>query len=549
MKKTTRLIALTLLFLLTLSLTACQGNSGNPSGAGSQEAAPPQESGSPQESGGPQENISQQPTPFPPTSLPDLIVATGTDASQLDPHLCTDSATEVLNRNIYQNLVRYNANMEIIPELATDWSVSGDGLTWTFHLKEGVLFHDGTPFNAEAVKVSFERILAPETASPRRSVLEMIEEVRAIDDTTVDILTAYPCGSFLQQLCHPAGGIISPKAVEEFGIERLLENPCGTGPLMLREWQRGERLIFDAFSGYHDGAPAFNSITFNIVPDDAARAMLIEAGQCDMALRLPVNEVKRLRGTANLNIIESPTIMTMYFALNNQKDTMKDPRVRQALNYAVDMDSIVRNVVSDFSEPADSVISPYTWGYAPVGGYPFDPEKAKDLLKEAGYEDTYEFTLWTPVGRYLMDLQVAEAIQAQMKEIGVTMHIEQWEFQALMEEVKKGEFDAVLLGWSPSTGDADQGMYPVFHSSQFPPQSNRAHYANPEVDALLDAAKREVDPVKRAKMYEDAQRIIIEEAAWLLLYYPKQALATTSAISGAELLPTEHILFAKVKKG
>jgi peptide/nickel transport system substrate-binding protein len=480
-------------------------------------------------------------------AFPDLVVATGTDASTLDPHLCTDSATEVLNRNIYQNLVRYNANMDIIPELATEWSVSADGLTWTFKLKAGVKFQDGTPLNAEAVKINFERILNPDTASPRRSVLEMIANVNPVNETTVEITTSYPCGSFLQQLCHPAGGIASPKAIEAHGLE-LGRNPCGTGPLMLKEWSPGERLVFDVYKDFHGGAPEIGTVTFNIVPDDAARAMLIEAGQCDVALRLPVNEVKRLRGSASLNITESATIMTMYIALNNQKDALKDQRVREALNLAVDMDSIVRNVVSDFSETADSVISPFTWGYYPVGAYPYDPEKARSLLKDAGYDNNLEITLWTPVGRYLMDLQVAEAIQAQLAEVGVNMKIEQWEFQALMEEVKKGIHDAVLLGWSPSTGDADQGMFPVFHSTQHPPGSNRALYINERVDELLAGAKREVDADERALMYAEAQTIIMDDAAWILLYYPKQALVTTSGVSGLEMLPTEHILFAQASK-
>ncbi|MCL1848598.1 MAG: glutathione ABC transporter substrate-binding protein [Clostridiales bacterium] len=553
MKKYTRSIALALIMLLAFSLAAC-GNSGSQSSGSSSSSSSSTQSGAPAAatstpSSTPAANApgSAAPAVVSPASLPDLIVATGTDASTLDPHLCTDSATEVLNRNIYQNLVRYNEEMKIIPELATDWSVSADGLVWTFNLKNGIKFQDGTPFNAEAVKVNFERILSPDTASPRRSVLEMIAEVEAKDDATVLITTAYPCGSFLQQLCHPAGGIASPKAIGEYGLD-LGRNPCGTGPLMLKEWRPAERLVFDAYADYHDGAPQFNSITFNIVPDDSVRAMLIEAGECDVALRLPVNEVKRLRGTSNLVITESATIMTMYIALHNQNGALKDQRIREALNLAVDMDSIVKNVVSDFSEVADSVISPYTWGYAPIGAYPYDPERARALLKDAGYENNYEFTLWTPVGRYLMDLQVAEAIQGQLANVGVKMNIQQWEFQALMDEVKKGEFDAVLLGWSPSTGDADQGMFPVFHSTQFPPGSNRAHYANAEVDELLDGAKREVDAGKRAQMYADAQRIIMEEAGWLLLYYPKQALTTTDKVSGIELLPTEHMLFAKTIK-
>ena len=181
--------------------------------------------------------------------------------------------------------------------------------------------------------------------------------------------------------------------------------------------------------------------------------------------------------------------------------------------------------------------------------YERDVEKAKELLAQAGYPDGIDLVLWTPTGRYLMDVQVAENLQAQWADAGIRVEIRQWEFQSLMSEVKKGEFDMVLLGWSPSTGDADQGLYPVFHSSQFPPNSNRAFFNNAEVDQLLENAKVEVNSEKRADLYKQAQKIIMEEAGWTFLYYPKQALAYRSNISGIEMLPTEHILLAKVQKG
>ncbi|MDR2931859.1 MAG: glutathione ABC transporter substrate-binding protein [Oscillospiraceae bacterium] len=537
MNRIKKILPLMLAMALIITLAGCNGgDSGSPSSDASQSAVSADSS-----------QAQSSPTDAPSDELKDLIVATGTDASTLDPHLCTDSATEVINKNIYQNLVRYTAEMEIVPELATEWTTSEDGKTWRFTLRDDLKFHDGTDFNAEAVKINFERILAEETASPRRSVFAMIESVTVVDPTHVDILTSYPCGSFLQQLCHPAGGMISPAAIETHGIENLGQNPCGTGPLMLKEWTPGEKLVFDIFQDYYAGAPKVKSVTMNIVPDSSTRAMLIESGQCDVALRLPVTEIERLRGDANLTVTEGSTVMTMYIALNNTKGALQDPNVRRALNLAVDIDSIVKNVVSNFSEAADSVISKHTWGHASIGAYPYDPEQAKQLLKDAGHENL-EITLWTPVGRYLMDIQVAEAIQAQLADVGVTLNIQQWEFQALMEEVKKAEFDAVLLGWSPSTADADQGLYPVFHSTQHPPQSNRALYSNADVDTLLEQAREEVDATKRADLYKQAQQIIMDDAAWLLLYYPNQALVTTKDVSGIELIPTEHMLFANVEK-
>ncbi len=476
-----------------------------------------------------------------------LTVAIGTDASTFDPHFCTDSATEVLNKNLYNNLVRFNATMEIVPDLATKWEVSPDGLTWTFDLREGVKFHDGTAFNAEAVKTSFERVLDEKNGSPRRSVLAMIKSIEAVSPTKVKLTTSYPTGSFLQQLAHPVAAIISPAAIAKYGKD-LSRNPVGTGPFKLKEWVSGDKIIMERNPSYFDGTPQIGQLAWKIVPEDSSRTMLIESGQADVVLRVPVADLARLRSKSDLSLLEGPTVMTMYVALNNSRGPLKDPRVRQAINYAVDKDAMAKNIVGGLGIVADAPISQSTWGYSKIGAYPVDKGKAKDLLKKAGYGKGFEMELWTPVGRYLMDRQVAENLQAQLADVGITIKIRPWEFQALMSEVKKGQFDSVLLGWSPSTGDADQGLYPVFHSSQFPPNSNRAFYNNPQVDKFLIDARQTTDAQARLALYKQAEQTIMDEAAWLFLYYPKQVVMTRANIKGVELLPTEHILFAKATK-
>ena len=477
----------------------------------------------------------------------DFTVAIGTDASTFDPHFTTDSATEVLNKNLYNNLVRFNAKMEIVPDLATKWAVSPDGLTWTFDLREGVTFHDGTAFDATAVKTSFDRLLDEKTASPRRSVLGMIKTIEVVDPTKLRITTGYPAGSFLQQLAHPVAAIISPAAITKYGKD-LSRHPVGTGPFKLVEWTSGDKIVMEANAKYFEGASAIERLVWKIVPEDFSRTMMIESGQADVAFRIPVADVARLRAKAGVAVLEGPTVMTMYVALNNSRGPLKDPKVRQAINYAVQKDVVVKDIVGGMGIEADAPISQSTWGYSKIGAYPLDRDKAKMLLKQAGYAKGFELELWTPVGRYLMDRQVAENLQAQLGEVGITVKIRPWEFQALMSEVKKGQFDAVLLGWSPSTGDADQGLYPVFHSSQFPPNSNRAFYNNPTVDKLLIDARQATDPKARLELYRQAEQIIMDDAAWLFLFYPKQVVLTRANVKGVELLPTEHILFAKATK-
>lgn len=517
--KSKKLLFWLVIIVMAVFLTACGGN------------APAEET-----SGGDEPQIAEE-----------LIVLTGSDASTFDPHFCTDSATEIFNKNMYNNLVKFNSDMELGPDLAESWDVSEDNLTWTFKLRQGVKFHDGTPFNGEAVKISFERVLNPDNGSPRRSVLEVIDKVEVVDENTVNITTKTPCGSLLQQLAHPVGAIISPAALETYG-DQFSSHPVGTGPFKFVEWKIGEELVLDCNKKYFDGAPQVAKVYFRVVPEDSTRSLLLESGSADIALRLPVTEIDRLEGNADISNSESDTVMTMYMALNNNKGFLKDVKVRQAMNYAVDKSVIVNDILGGLATVADAPISPYTWGYASIGDYPYDLEKAKQLLSEAGYANGLDLELWTPTGRYLMDTQVAENLQAQWAKAGINVKIKQWEFQALMSEVKKGEFDMVLLGWSPSTGDADQGLYPVFHSSQWPPASNRAHYSNAVVDKLLEDAKVEVDSDKRAQLYKQAQQTIMDEAAWTFLYYPKQALAFRSNISGVQILPTEHILLEDVVK-
>lgn len=363
----------------------------------------------------------------------------------------------------------------------------------------------------------------------------------------MNISTDVPCGALLQQLCHPVAAVISPKSLEDYG-EDISTHPVGTGAFKFVEWKTGEELVLERNTDYFKGAPAVEKVYFRVVPEDATRALLLQSGQADVALRLPVTETDRLESDPNVTIQKGDTVMTMYVALNNSKGVLQDEKVRQAMNYAVDKDVIVNDILGGMATVSDSPISPYTWGYNSSMKYACDVEKAKELLTEAGYPDGIELELWTPVGRYLMDTQVCENLQAQWEKAGIHVNIRQWEFQALMSEVKNGGFDMVLLGWSPSTGDADQGLYPVFHSSQFPPNSNRAFYNNPDVDALLDQAKTEVDETARREMYAKAEKTIMEDAAWTFLYYPKQALSYRSNISGIEMLPTEHIMLEKVTK-
>ncbi len=476
-----------------------------------------------------------------------LIVLTGADASTFDPHFATDSATELFNKNIYSNLTRFNAKMQIEPDLALSWNTSADGLEWTFRLRPNVMFHDGTKLTANDVKSSFERILNPEVGSPRRSVLSSIQKVEVKDALTVVLHTKYPTGALVQFLAHPAAAVISSAALKTYGRD-LAKNPVGTGPFKFKEWKLGEEIVLERFENYYDGEPMVRNVHFRIVPEDSVRALLLQSKQADVALLLPVTEVKRLSSDPNIKTLEVTSVMTYYYALNCTKPKLSDVRVRQALNYALDLDLIVGNILEGQGEVADAPLSKLTWGYSPIRKYPYDPEKAKALLAEAGSPNGIELELWHTVGRYLMDVQINENAQAQWAKAGIKIKIRQWEFQALMEAVKKGVHDMVYLGWSPSTGDADQALYATLHGSQWVPQSNRALYKNAAVDKLLADARVEVVPAVRADLYRQAMTIIMNECPWVFMFWPKEVLMYRSNVDGLVFLPTQHLLLGKATK-
>lgn len=475
----------------------------------------------------------------------ELRVAMGVDASTLDPHFATDIPTESINKNIYNNLVRFNANMEIVPDLAEEWNVSEDGLTWTFKLREGVYFHDRTPVNAQAVKASFQRLLNPDTRSPRRSLHSDITAVKVIDEYTVAFTTEKPSGAFLARLAHPSAAILSPAAINKWGAD-FGQHPVGSGPFKFQSWTPGEEITLVRNEQYFRGAPAISRLVYKVVPDASVRSLMLQSGEVDVAVRIPSDQVPLLKARRDIEVVETPSTMTMYIAMNETKKPFDNVLVRKALNYGVNKQEIVDYVLNGLAQVADAPISPVIWGYHSTGTYEYNPEKARKLLAQAGYPNGFSTTIWTPVGRYQQDLEVVEAIQAQLAKIGVDVEVVTWEFGAYIAELKKGQFDMVLLGWGPSTGDADWGLYPVFHSTQWPPGSNRAHYASATADALLEAARVEPDQVKRREIYREVQKVIVEDAPWIFLWYTKQIVAHSSNVVGMEVIPLEHILFEGV---
>ena len=473
-----------------------------------------------------------------------IVIAQGTDAVTLDPHNSTDSPTATVLSHIYETLYELTPAGEIVPHLATSATLSDDGLTWTLTLRDDVVFHNGAPLTAEVVKGSMERFIDPANGFTFAFLLNRIQEMVVIDDHTIEFRLNSTFAPFLAHLTHNSAAILHPDVVAEFG-EAFPENPVGTGPFRLESWQRGERLDLVRFDDYWGELPGVSGVRFLTVPEDTTRMALVETGEAHVAVRVPPQDVARIDANPNVTVQNVSGLRTIYIYFNHLMEPFGDVRVRQALNYAVDKEEIAEFVFGGAVRPSDAPIAPAIFGYEAVGPYAYDPERARELLAEAGFPDGLTIEMWSPTGRYPQDIQVAQAIQGQLAEVGVNAEITSIDWAAYLVATARPAAETyvpmALLGWGTVTGDADYGLYALFHSSQAP-NPNRAFYNNAVVDALLDEARTSNDPSLRQQLYADAQALIWNDAPWLFLYSESQVVAVRDNVRGFVIHPTERFM-------
>ncbi|WP_400164455.1 glutathione ABC transporter substrate-binding protein [Brevibacillus sp. TJ4] len=460
----------------------------------------------------------------------DVIVAYGAEPLTVDPHDANDAVSNQANVLLYDKLVTFDRDMNIVPELATDWSTSEDGLNMTFTLREGVTFQDGTPFNAEAVKVNFERVIDSSNNLSRHSLYsEFIESISADSEYQVTFRFKKPFGPAISTFAHGAGGIISPKAIQE--KQDIGKNPAGTGPYKLKEWIPGTSIVFEPNENYWGEKPKLNTITFKPVPENSSRSIMLENGEVDIISPVATQDIERLQQNDEITVAISPEFRNLYMAMNMSKPLFSDVKVRQAINYAVDKETIVDKILLGQAKVAEAAIGEKVQGYSAVGSYPYDPEKAKQLLAEAGVQPGTKITLWTPEGRYLMDSKIAEFIQANLQAVGFTVEFQKWEWSAYQQEMDNPDsnYDLMIGSWGASTGDADWGLRPLFTTTG---SNNYSKYSNPEVDRLIEQGLILSDLEERTKVYNEAMTIIKEDAPWLFLVEYKQAVGIRKNLEG-----------------
>ena len=478
-----------------------------------------------------------------------LVVGLVAEPVNLDPAQVTDLNSNRVGRRIVETLVTFpDESTQVVPGLAESWAISKDGLKYTFKLRKGVGFHDGTPLNAEAVKFSTERQIIPEHPFNKLGKYPFanyffgnVKAVEAVDPQTVEFILKEPRASFLAVLTAGAASIVSPTAVRKLGVDYPL-TPVGTGPFKFVAWDRGQRVVLEKNAGYWKHPVKIDRVIYRPIVEGQARLTELLTGALDLIVDTPPDFVPQLESNPKVMVLKQVGVHVWYLGINNQKKPFDDKRVRQALNYAVNKEALVRDVLKGTGSFSRGPVLPNTWGAdAALKAYPYDPERAKKLLAEAGYPSGFSTTLWVPESGSGMQLPVAMStvIQSNLKAVGVNVALQTMEWGAYLAKLRTKEQDLFALSWMAGNEDPDLVMYPLLHSSQWTPNGpNRALYKNEKYDELLHQARLTTDQKKRAELYREAQRILVDDAPWVFVDHEIQTAAHAKRVQGFKLHPS-----------
>jgi len=472
-------------------------------------------------------------------------IAIGVDADSMDPIQGTTTTIDNILDYMVETLIGIDENGALVPVLATDWSTSEDGLTMDLTLRQGVVFHDGTPFNADAVVWNIQRLLDPEVNVPRRGPYAPITSAEAIDEYHVRLHLSQPAPYMAGALTQTTGAIISPASVDLEGNSYTnITRPVGTGPYVFESRALGERIVVRRFDDYWGEKPYYEQVVFQVVPEATTRESLLLAGQVDMIILPPASDIPALDANPSVEVVFGPSNRTIFIVINTTKPYLNDKRVRQALNHAVDKEAIVQGILFGAADVMDAPMASSLFGYAPIGAYEYDPEKARQLLAEAGLQPgELVLDFMSPTGRYVQDFPAAQAIANYLADVGVVANLRTMDWPTyvgtMTQPVETNETNLHLLGWAPAYMDASQQML-QFMQSQHPPAGlATSFYTNPEVEELIARANSTVDDAQRAALYQEASRLIWDDAPWIFLWVQRFPIVHSANVTNIGGLPNE----------
>jgi peptide/nickel transport system substrate-binding protein len=501
-----------------------------------------------------------QATAAEPKSGGTLVAAMVAELESMDPPQGSAQSTIGVTANVYESLLQYGANsLDPEPALAESYEVSDDGLMWTFHLRQGVKFHDGTPFNAEAAKFSVDRILGLDDNPYYKETgpfplapyfFWAIKKTTAVDEYTLrfDLSAPFFLDAYLP---FPILVMVSPTAMKQYGKDFSL-HPSGTGPFMIEEWKRGEEIVLKKNPDYWGGAPYLDKVIYRPIPEEQVRYTELLGGGVDVAWNLPPDVVAQIKSNPDLVYYQTQLPHMWFVQLNTKAGPTSDVRVRQALNYAINKDALIQDVLNGMGVPLLSCVSSTLKQFNPNPKikYAYDPEKAKQLLAEAGYPDGFETIFWvTESGSGMQSPKaMAEAMQADLAAIGIRVSIETFEWTSFLQKVNQGLPDNVGLSEMSWFG---MEPYNVPHLALMtemisPKGFNTGYYSNPKLDELLAKAPGTRDPDAFNKIFIDVQDICAEDAPWIFVDTEVQPAASATKVKDFILHPASLFYFKRV---
>lgn len=443
-----------------------------------------------------------------------VVVATASDIATLDPQSePTTNFSQLLQ--CFENLIEIDENLEVQPALATSWEMV-DETTWVFSLRPDVQFHNGETMTADDVVWGLNRILeSPATSGPRKSYVAWLESAEVIDPLTVQLNTSIPYPSVLIASYMPI--IIPKKYFEEVGPEGFNKAPVGTGPYRIDSWSVNQSLDLSAFDGYWGGAPPIPQATFRVIPEESTRINELVTGGVDIVLNLTPSRIAELEGNPDITITSKPSVLNFYLGMNTHQSPFDDVKVRQAVAHAINVPLMIEALLSGYGEAANSLVHSTSFGWAEeMQAYQYDPERARQLLAEAGYENGFSSSIMGGPGLWPVTDEAGQAISGFLAEVGIDAPMTLLEWGDYFDRYRNGELEGLFL-WGNSSPGLEASVHLTLNFSS-PPTGRGIYWSSSETDKLIASANEDLDDESRAVAYREIQQILHDEVAAVPLW-------------------------------
>ncbi|WP_261817682.1 ABC transporter substrate-binding protein [Vibrio gallicus] len=472
-----------------------------------------------------------------------LVIATSSTVQTVNPHLATVTQDYSIANALYESLFRFDKDMNIVPDLALDYTISDEGKVYTINLRQQVKFTDGTPFNAQAVKFNFEYEI--QNKLKHASLLSSVKSIEAVSDDTLVITLNQGSNNFINNLAHPSQGIISPKALEKYGKD-INKLSAGTGRYQLAAWQHGSKVTLKANPNYWGGEPSIKQVEFRTVPEAGSRLAMLKSGQAQVMLQLPNTQKPVVVADNKLTVVSTPSTIASYYGFNVKNPILGKVKVRRALSYAIDRDAYIKVIYGGEANKMHSIIPSKIETYQAQTPFDYDVDKAKQLLSEAGYPNGFDVQIWSKSNT--IDSRSAQFIQQQLSLVGIKAKIVQRDvashYAALGNINNSGNTPAVILqaSWSASSATADWSMRPLFQTGA---EINFTSYSNPKLDQLFEQGQITLDKQQKTDIYQQIQHTVWEDAAAVWLTTPNQLFAKAKDVKGIRLSPDGAVILSE----